>query len=176
MIETWAVIQRNKGANQKAASVAAVATEEKEAPSSYGDALTNGKQKTQSTDRCNVCSGMHATEECHQLLQLEVDARVQKLASRRLCFHCLTTGHNAKGCANRPTCQVCKGRHATILHGRTYKKKEEKEEKKGEARQGNKVPLAPFNKTDDAAAATPTAPSTAPAADPTEIISPNVTA
>ena len=175
MIETWAVIQRNKGVSCKTASVAAVATTEKEAPSSYEDALTNGKQKMQSTDRCNVCSGMHPTEECHQLLELEVDARVQKIMSRRLCFHCLAPGHNAKGCANRPTCQTCKKRHATILHGRTYKK-EDKEEKKGENKQGNKVPLAPFKKPEDAAAAAPTAPSTAGAADPTEVISPNATA
>jgi len=175
MIETWAVVQRNKGASCKTASVAAVATTEKEAPSSYEEALINGKQKVQSTDRCNVCSGMHQTEECHQLLELEVDARVQKIMSRRLCFHCLAPGHNAKGCVNRPTCQICKKRHATILHGRTYKK-EEKGEKKGENKQGNKVPLAPFKKSEDAAAAAPTAPSTTEAANPTEVISPNATA
>ena len=45
MIETWAVIQRSKGNDGKSASIAAVASEEKETPTSYGDALTNGKPK-----------------------------------------------------------------------------------------------------------------------------------
>ena len=70
MIETWAVVQRNKGASCKTASVAAVATTEKEAPSSYEDALINGKQKVQSTDRCNVCSGMPSNGELSSVVRV----------------------------------------------------------------------------------------------------------
>ena len=47
MIETWAVIQHSKGNNSKSESVAAVAKTEKDTLTSYGDALINGKQKTQ---------------------------------------------------------------------------------------------------------------------------------
>ena len=74
MIEMWAVIQRNKGVETKPAVVEAVATGEN--PPTYNDVLTNRKQKVQSTDCCNVCSGMHPMEECHQLLSINVDARV----------------------------------------------------------------------------------------------------
>ena len=90
----------------------------------------------------------------------------------------MNPGHSAKGCANRPTCQICKKQHATILHGRTFKKKEEKDGNKGEAKQGNKVPLAPFRSNEDAAAAAPTPSSTASAAatESPSVISPNATA
>ena len=108
MIETWAIIQRSKGGQDKVAAVAA-----------------------SSTERCNVCNDRHATEECHLLLALEVDDRVQKLASHRLCFHCLNVGHSAKGCENRPICKICNKQHATILHGRTYPKRNDDEEVKG---------------------------------------------
>ena len=158
MIETWAVNQRNKGVESKPPAVAAVATGEN--PSSYNDALTNGKQKVQSTCRCNVCSGMHPTEECNQLLSIDVDARVQKLVSCRLCFHCFTRGHLAKGCTNRPMCQTCKKQHATILHERTWVKKGDgKEVKKGGEKTNNGIPFANFEKSSCA--------STTPASTPT---------
>ena len=164
MIETWAVIQRNKGVESKPAAVAAVATGEN--PSTYNDVVTNGKQKLQSTDKCNVCSGMHPTEECNQLLSLDVDARVQKLASCRLCFHCLTSGHSAKGCANRPTCQTCKQKHATILHGRTWVKKGDgKEVKRGGEKTNNGIPFAKFDKSSST--------STIPASTPSTTTTPN---
>ena len=131
MIETWAVIQRNKGVGSKPAAVAAVATGEN--PPTYNDVLTN------------VCSGMHPTEECNQLLSTDVDARVQKLASCRLCFHCFTSGHSAKGCTNRPT---CKKQHATILHRRTWVKKGDgKEVKKGGEKTNSGIPFATFDKS-----------------------------
>ena len=101
MVETWAIIQRSKGV-----------------------------EEIQSTGHCNICSSTHATEECHQLLALEVDDRIRKLAFHRLCFHCMSVGHSAKGCVNRPICQICKKQHATILHGRTYHKKNDDEEVK----------------------------------------------
>ena len=117
MIETWAIIQRSKGVKGEVAAVAATAADD-------------DQSRTSSTECCNICSNTHATEECHQLLSLPVDDRVQKLASHRLCFHCLSVGHSAKGCANRPICQICKKQHATILHGRTWKKENDDEEVK----------------------------------------------
>ena len=117
MIETWAIIQRSKGVERESAAVVVAAA-------------CGNKTRASLTECCNVCNDNHATEECHQLLVLDVDDRVQKLASRRLCFHCLNVGHSAKGCANRPTCQICNKQHATILHGRTYPKKSDDEEVK----------------------------------------------
>ena len=108
MIENWAVVNRSVGTEAKSAAVAAVTVDDQPAPNSYNDALVSGKPKMQSTERCNVCSGMHKMEECHLLLNVEVDARVQKLASCRLCFHCFEPGHSAKGCAKRPTCATCR--------------------------------------------------------------------
>ena len=170
MIENWAIVNRNVG-EVKSAAVAAVTAEDQPAPNSYNDALINGKPKMQSTERCNVCSGMHKTEECNHLLSIEVDARVQKLASCRLCFHCFEPGHSAKGCAKRPTCSTCRKQHATILHGRTYpKRSDDKDGKKGGEKTGSGIPLAPF----EGKRPTPSAPSATP--EGVERLSPNVTA
>ena len=96
MVETWAIIQRIKGVEERPV----VTTCKSQAPTSFNNVLTSGEQRQQLTERCNVCSGTHATEECYQLLALEVDDRVRKLASHRLCFHCVNVGHSAKGCVN----------------------------------------------------------------------------
>ena len=171
MIENWAVVNRSVGVEVKSAAVAAVTADDQPAPNSYNAALVSGAPKMQSTERCNVCGGMHKTEECHLLLNVEVDARVQKLASCRLCFHCFEPGHSAKGCAKRPTCATCRKQHATILHGRTYpKRNDDKDAKKGGERAGSGIPLAPFEKKP----AAPAAPSATPKG--VETLSPSVEA
>ena len=124
MVETWAIIQRSKGVEK----IPVATTCNSRALTSHNDAPTSGEQKPQSTGRCNICSSTQATEECHQLLTLEVDDRVQKSASHCLCFHCMNVGHLAKGCINRPICQICKKQHASILHGLTSHKKTDNEE------------------------------------------------
>ena len=69
---------------------------------------------------CGVCDHSHPTSQCTILMEIPVDSRVDILSKRDLCYHCLTKGHTAKYCDNKPTCQICGRAHATILHGRSF--------------------------------------------------------
>ena len=64
MVQTWAIIQQSKGVEE----IPAATMYNSRAPTLYNDAPTSGEQRPQSTERCNVCSGTHVKEECHQLL------------------------------------------------------------------------------------------------------------
>ena len=80
-IENWAVTQRDKGVDSKAgngatAAVAADDGSEQKAQPSSNNALFNGRQRKQSTGCCDICGGMHRTQECHQLLNVNVDAQL----------------------------------------------------------------------------------------------------
>ena len=86
--------------------------------------LKESPPKTQ--QKCNACDGPHATELCKLLWSLEMEPRVEKARERKLCFKCLSLGHNGRGCPNPPpTCGTCnKVGHHTMFHGRPFKKPE----------------------------------------------------
>ena len=76
--------------------------------------------------KCNACDGPHETELCKLLWSLEMEPRVEKARERRICFKCLSLGHNGRNCPNPPpTCRTCnKTGHHTMFHGRPFKKPE----------------------------------------------------
>ena len=123
-IQRWMTVLNNKGmAHKKPASkIAAITSQTSSHPvkQTYANRLVNSPPKQQSTERCNVCSSVHATEDCHQLVNAGVDERMNILASKGLCFHCFESGHVAKACVNRKTCKRCNKRHATLLHDRKF--------------------------------------------------------
>ena len=86
---------------------------------SYVNALTEAPQAVQSTDKCNCCGGMHSTETCNVLMSLPVDERAEKCKALRLCYGCLSTGHERRFCPSPPRCATCSRAHLTIFHGRT---------------------------------------------------------
>ena len=88
----------------------------------YANRLISTQPKQQSTERCNICGSIHATEDCHQLVNSELESRKNLLLSRGLCFHCFEPNHIAKECAKRRSlrCAICYRHHATLLHDRSY--------------------------------------------------------
>ena len=96
-------------------------TPEKGSSGSYAQRVAASPPLKQSTTRCGVCNSFHETAECATLAHLEPDAKVEKLKEKKLCFHCLQSGHEARQCdRKRPRCVVCHKAHHTVLHGRTY--------------------------------------------------------
>ena len=98
-------------------------TAPKESPSpSYANVLSHSPPMQQSTIRCGICESFHNTVDCATLARIDADAKVKKLQEKRLCFHCLQHGHDAKLCPQKSStkCIICHKAHHTILHGRTY--------------------------------------------------------
>ena len=126
LIQRWMTVLNNKGMAHKrpTSKIAAVSshTSSNPAKSTYASRLINSPPKQQSTERCNICSSIHATEDCLQLVNVDVEARMNLLSSKGLCFHCFESGHQAKNCTKKASlsCKICKKRHATLLHDRKY--------------------------------------------------------
>ena len=125
-IQRWMTVLNNKGmAHKKPTSkIAAISYQNSSAPTkaSCANRVAHSPPKEQSTERCNICGSIHATEDCHQLVNVDVEARMNLLSAKSLCFHCFEANHQAKSCPNRAkvSCSICKKRHATLLHDRKY--------------------------------------------------------
>ena len=76
---------------------------------------------------CGLCTAPHETNKCPGLLKHNKTTRLNLVQYAGLCFVCLRPGHMATECRSKRTCDVegCKGRHATILHGVEWPKKEQ---------------------------------------------------
>ena len=71
--------------------------------------------------RCLVCSAGHAPFECNYMRSLSVDARVDALRAKNLCYKCFGSGHRQFECAVKPVCGDChKVGHQTLLCGRSF--------------------------------------------------------
>ena len=71
--------------------------------------------------RCLVCSAGHAPLECNYMRGLSVDARVDALRAKNLCYKCFRAGHRQFECTVRPICGEChKVGHQTLLCGRKF--------------------------------------------------------
>ena len=103
--------------------------------------------------RCLVCSAGHAPFECNYMRGLSVDARVDVLRSKNLCYKCFDSGHRQFECATKPICGIChKMGHQTLLHNRTFPPRAEQ-----------RPQAAAVAATTSAATATATAATTTPA-------------
>ena len=78
------------------------------------------KQQHKIAPTCSYCGARHSCQECSELKKIPVKQRVIALQTKNLCFHCMTSGCRARTCKDRPTCDICGRRHATLLHDREY--------------------------------------------------------
>ena len=132
-LQQWLSILRAKypegfeAATAKKSAIAAVATVTKPTTTpTYANRLVESPPKIQQTTRCNECGGLHETSSCNVLLNMNVEQRVEALSKRGLCFHCMNPGHRASSCNQRPTCQKCSRKHATMLHDRKFESPKKK--------------------------------------------------
>ena len=70
------------------------------------------------SDSCCFCNFSHALEDCRSLRSRPYQERIQFLASKGLCFGCLSDKHVAKDCPQRKSCKFtnCLKKHRTVFH------------------------------------------------------------
>lgn len=65
---------------------------------------------------CMYCKKRHTLEVCEKIKEQTPKERIRFLATKGLCFGCLTQGHLSKSCRKRMQCSECSGKHPSILH------------------------------------------------------------
>ena len=65
---------------------------------------------------CGFCRERHSIHVCNNFKTKSLDFRMKFVRDNHLCFACLNTGHLARDCRNRKTCEICQGRHPTVMH------------------------------------------------------------
>ena len=81
------------------------------------------------------------------MLKRDLEGRVELLQKRKVCFNCLERGHISKFCEEGPRCEVCPGRHDTLLHGRQRQGQERSRRQDGEADLDADSRVLPDNKS-----------------------------
>lgn len=76
---------------------------------------TEGQSQSQSK-LCKCCNEPHPLFKCDTFKKKTLADRQKFASNNRLCFNCLVPMHSAKECRNERRCQVCSGRHHTLLH------------------------------------------------------------
>ncbi|XP_054607429.2 uncharacterized protein [Nothobranchius furzeri] len=66
----------------------------------------------------------HVLHKCRRLTARPVADRVKFIQGEKLCFGCLSPGHQSKNCSNRMVCDTCSKRHPTCLHEDRSKQQE----------------------------------------------------
>ena len=78
----------------------------------------------------------HQLPKCTEFMGQPLNDKRKHVKENRLCYGCLKSGHNAKECRYRHTCDVCKGKHPSCLHDENFKGREGRE---GQASMANTV-------------------------------------
>ena len=68
-------------------------------------------------EECSVCGDRsHYVYQCSTFRGLEVDRRSAVARQHKLCYNCLSPGHNRQTCPSKRTCKECNRKHHTLLH------------------------------------------------------------
>ncbi|XP_055527263.1 uncharacterized protein LOC129719872 [Wyeomyia smithii] len=62
------------------------------------------------------CSDSHSLRNCPVFLAKGVRQRRELVSQKRLCWNCLSFGHQAKKCRSKYTCRSCHDKHHSLLH------------------------------------------------------------
>ena len=90
--------------------------EDYETTASALSAQTGSKEHEGVKYPCIFCGKDHPSFKCNEVEKMSMSDRKQCVRSKRACWNCLRVGHSIKGCHVRIKCQVCKGKHNTLLH------------------------------------------------------------
>ena len=92
-------------------------------PKSISIARTTTKvMHVSSISKCEFCSEIHKLINCKKFAMEEVDARRNFVQTKRLCFNCLGPNHSVFSCRNSTNCRVCRKRHHSLLHPKSFPK------------------------------------------------------
>ncbi|XP_065085296.1 uncharacterized protein LOC135707411 [Ochlerotatus camptorhynchus] len=62
------------------------------------------------------CSDSHSIRNCPVFLGKDVSQRRVLVSQKRLCWNCLSFGHQSKKCGSKFTCRTCHDKHHSLLH------------------------------------------------------------
>ena len=65
---------------------------------------------------CIYCSERHPIKACDKFRLKPFEFRMRFVRENRLCFGCLNKGHQVRDCRSKKDCEVCRGRHPTVMH------------------------------------------------------------
>lgn len=73
---------------------------------------------------CMFCwETKHQLHACSEFMTKSLDERRQYVKEKKLCYGCMKSGHSAKDCRHRHSCDICKGKHPTCLHDNNFVKR-----------------------------------------------------
>lgn len=79
--------------------------------------VANTASSTNSKGACILaCPDNHPLRKCPVFLGKDVRQRRDLVAQKRLCWNCLSTGHPARKCGSKFSCQTCHERHHSLVH------------------------------------------------------------
>lgn len=62
------------------------------------------------------CSDNHSLRSCPVFLGKTISQRRDLVSQKRLCWNCLSFGHQSKKCGSKFTCRTCHEKHHSLLH------------------------------------------------------------
>nr|XP_029734573.1 uncharacterized protein LOC109415800 [Aedes albopictus] len=62
------------------------------------------------------CSDSHSLRTCPVFLGKSVSQRRELVSQKRLCWNCLSFGHQSKKCGSKFSCRTCREKHHSLLH------------------------------------------------------------
>ncbi|XP_055632441.1 uncharacterized protein LOC129772932 [Toxorhynchites rutilus septentrionalis] len=65
------------------------------------------------------CSDNHSLRSCPIFLGKNINQRRELVSLKRLCWNCLSLGHQSKKCNSKFTCRTCHEKHHSLLHDPT---------------------------------------------------------
>ena len=78
---------------------------------------TDKKDKTSSkVYECWICKGNHRLMKCDEFREMNVKERKETVRKHKLCWNCLSQGHQINDCKSTVKCRECNKRHHTLLH------------------------------------------------------------
>lgn len=75
--------------------------------------------------QCAICKQNHFVYQCPEFKQMNYEDRIREVNKLKLCTKCLRSGHNSHQCRLKGSCQLCKGKHNTLIHKNDINSSEE---------------------------------------------------
>ena len=81
------------------------------------DIETGKKDKISSkVYECWICKGNHRLMQCDEFRKMNIKERKETVRKHKLCWNCLSKGHQINDCISTVKCRECSKRHHTLLY------------------------------------------------------------
>ena len=67
-------------------------------------------------EKCSHCNGDHKIWNCDAFKTASMEEKKSSVSKAKLCFNCLSPGHQTKACSSKFSCKFCKSRHHSLIH------------------------------------------------------------